>query len=92
MNELYDYLQQRIGQEDCPIVSIHPVFGIRENYIELVMKNGEKIKVAPSPICITKDWRYGRSMVGLDEMGLPIFKDSWDDKAKRSINNEKENI
>jgi hypothetical protein len=23
MNILYDYLQQRIGQDDCPIVSIH---------------------------------------------------------------------
>ncbi len=89
MNELYDYLQQRIGQEDCPIVSIHPVFGVRDNYFELVMKNGETIKVSESKICITKDWRYTRPMVGLDEMGLPIFKDSWEDKVNRSLNNDR---
>lgn len=88
MNELFDYLQKLIGQNDCPIISIHPVFGTTENYFELVMKDGQNIKVAESKICITKDWRYGRPMVGLDEIGLPIFMDSWDDKVKRSLNNE----
>lgn len=75
-----------------PIISIHPVFGTRENYFELVMKNGENIKVSPSKTYITKDWRYARPMVGLNEMGLPVFMDSWDDKIKRSMNNEKEGI
>jgi hypothetical protein len=45
MNDLFDYLQKQIGQKDCPIVSIHPVFGIRENYIELVMKDKSIIKI-----------------------------------------------
>jgi hypothetical protein len=88
MNELYDYLQTLIGTKNCPIISIHPVFGTTENYFELTMKNGENIRVSESKICITKDWRYARPMVGLDEMGLPIFINSWDDKVKRSLNNE----
>ena len=45
MNDLFDYLQKQIGKDDCPIASIHPVFGIRENYIELDMKDGSTIKI-----------------------------------------------
>ena len=41
MNDLFDYLQKQIGKDDCPIASIHPVFGIRE----LDMKDGSTIKI-----------------------------------------------
>jgi len=44
-------------------------------------------------LCIDTDWIYSRPIVGLNEEGLPIFMDSWkNDKVKRNINNEKENI
>lgn len=87
MNELYDYLQQRIGQEDCPIASIHPVFGIRENYFELVMKDDSTIKITEK-----QKWETVKATIGFDKNGQPIIMNSWDDKIKRSINNEKENI
>lgn len=45
MKELLYYLQKRIGQGDCPIVSIHQVFALKENYFELVMKDGSNIKI-----------------------------------------------
>lgn len=87
MNELYDYLQQKIGQEDCPIVSIHPVFGIRENYFELVMKDDSTLKITEK-----QKWETVRTTIGFDKNSQPIIINSWDDKVKRSINNEKESI
>jgi len=83
MNELFDYLQQRIGQTDCPIVSIHPVFGIRENYIELVMKDSSIIKVIEQ-----QKWETVKATIGFDKNGQIIIINSWDDRVNRSINND----
>jgi len=63
MNELYDYLQQKIGQEDCPIVSIHPVFGIRENYFELVMKDDSTIKITEKQTRGISHWIFGMNLI-----------------------------
>lgn len=38
-----------------------------------------------------EEWHYTKPIVGIDDKGQPIMLDSWDDKIKRSINNEKEN-
>lgn len=83
MNELYDYLQQKIGQADCPIVSIHPVFGIRENYFELVMKDNSVIKITEQ-----QKWET-LTTIGLDKNGQMIIINSWDDKVKKSLDNDR---
>lgn len=38
-----------------------------------------------------EEWHYTKPIVGIDDKGHPIMVDSWDNKVKRSINNEKEN-
>ena len=83
MNELFDYLQKLIGQENCPIVSIHPVFGIRENYFELVMKDERVIKVNEQ-----QKWETVKVTIGFNKNDQPIIN-SWDDKVTRSTNSEK---
>jgi hypothetical protein len=45
MRELFDYLKKQLEKGDCPIYTIHPVFGIRENYFELYMKDGSRIRI-----------------------------------------------
>lgn len=87
MNELFDYLQNLIGQENCPIVSIHPVFGTTDNYFEIVMKNDVVIQIKDTNR-INNDWIHSKAVVGLDEIGLPIVINSWDDKVKRSLGND----
>lgn len=75
MNELYDYLQKQIVKEDCPIISIHPVFNIRENYFELVMKDKSIITVKEK-----QKWETIKATIGFDKNGQPIMIDSWDEK------------